>query len=116
MTIFERTKEAAKTRGMSLQETATAAGIGINSIYGWKNKKPSIDRIKAVADVLGVSIDYLLGNTDEMHPTKKDGVLDLREVSDDERYELVSAGGRPITDEDWAIIKAVLAKYPRKED
>ena len=72
MTIFERTKEIAKKRGLSLQETATAAGIGINSIYGWKNKKPSIDRMQAVADVLGVSVDYLLGNTDDMHTNKKD--------------------------------------------
>lgn len=70
MTIFERTKEIAKTRGLSLQDVATAAGIGINSIYGWKNKKPSIDRIKAVADVLNVSVDYLLGNTDDMHANK----------------------------------------------
>ena len=72
MTIFERTKELAKKRGLSLQETAKSAGIGINSIYSWKDKKPSVDRIKAVADVLGVSVDYLLGNTDEMHSNKKD--------------------------------------------
>lgn len=81
MTIFERTKELAKKRGLSLQETAKLAGIGINSIYSWKNKKPSVDRIKAVADVLGVSVDYLLGNTDEMHSSKKDDMpVDLEEV------------------------------------
>ena len=28
--------------------------------------------MQAVADVLGVSVDYLLGNTDEMHANKKD--------------------------------------------
>ena len=78
MTIFERTKELAKKRGLSLQETAKSAGIGINSIYSWKDKKPSVDRIKAVADVLGVSVDYLLGNTDEMHSNKKvDKTVDL---------------------------------------
>ncbi|WP_270321790.1 helix-turn-helix domain-containing protein [Weissella confusa] len=81
MTIFERTKEIAKKRGLSLQETAKSAGIGINSIYSWKDKKPSVDRIKAVADVLGVSVDYLLGNTDEMHGNKKDDMpVDLEEV------------------------------------
>lgn len=83
MTIFERTKELAKKRGLSLQETAKSAGIGINSIYSWKDKKPSVDRIKAVADVLGVSVDYLLGNTDEMHSNKKDDMpVDLEEVLD----------------------------------
>ena len=116
MTIFERTKELAKKRGLSLQETAKSAGIGINSIYSWKDKKPSVDRIKAVADVLGVSVDYLLGNTDEMHSNKKENEpVDLYTVTDDERDRLISANGQPITDDDWAIIKAVLAKYPKRD-
>lgn len=117
MTLFERVKQTAKDRGYSLQETAKLAGLGINSLYQWKNKQPSASSLQAVADVLGVSVDYLLGNTDEMHTQKtmSSDKLDLREVSDDERYELISAGGKPISDEDWAIIKAVLAKYPRNE-
>ena len=72
MTLFERTKEISKKRGMSLQDTAKLAGIGINSIYQWKKQTPSVDRIKLVADVLNVSVDYLLGNTDDMHANKKD--------------------------------------------
>ncbi|WP_419154555.1 helix-turn-helix domain-containing protein [Weissella bombi] len=116
MTLFEKIQQTAKQRGLSIRALNEKAQLGTNAIYKWKTQTPSTDKLKAVADVLGVSVDYLLGNTDKMHPTKKDGVLDLREVSDEERYELVSAGGRPITDEDWAIIKAVLAKYPRKED
>ena len=101
MTIFERTKELANKRGLSLQETAKSAGIGINSIYSWKDKKPSVDRIKAVADVLGVSVDYLLGNTDEMHSNKKDDktvdlekdttilALDGMELSDDYKQFII---------------------------
>ncbi len=119
MSVFERTKELAKKRGMNLQAVAELAGLSKNAIYQWrKDYQPREVTVKAVADVLGVSVDYLLGNTDEMHLTKKnpDNVIDLREVSDDERYDMVSAGGRPITDEDWAIIKAILAKYPKHAD
>ena len=72
MTLFERTKEISKKRGMSLQDAAKSAGIGINSIYQWKKQTPSVDRIKLVADVLGVSVDYILGITDDMHANKKD--------------------------------------------
>ena len=72
MTLFERTKEISKKRGMSLQDAAKSAGIGINSIYQWKKQTPSVDRIKLVADVLNVSVDYLLGNTDDMHTTKNE--------------------------------------------
>ncbi|MBJ7626956.1 helix-turn-helix domain-containing protein [Weissella confusa] len=99
MTIFERTKELAKKRGLSLQETAKSAGIGINSIYSWKDKKPSVDRIKAVADVLGVSVDYLLGNTDEMHSNKKDDMpVDLEEVLD-KLGPTLRFEGKELTDE-----------------
>lgn len=70
MTLFERIKEMAKTRGWSLQETAQKAGLGINTIYGWKRQEPAATKIQAVADVLHVSVDYLLGNTDNPNPTK----------------------------------------------
>lgn len=108
MTIFERTKELAKKRGLSLQETAKSAGIGINSIYSWKDKKPSVDRIKAVADVLGVSVDYLLGNTDEMHSNKKDEnvPIDLDKVLSEEGMAMFD--GQPLSDEYKKALLAML--------
>lgn len=42
-------------------------------------------------------------------------LVDLNEVDDSERDEMISANGQPISDEDWAIIKAVLAKYPKRD-
>ena len=67
MTLFERTKEVASKRGMSLQEVAKKANLGVNSIYRWKERNPTTSNITKVADVLNVSVDYLLGNTDDMH-------------------------------------------------
>ena len=72
MTLFERTKEIASKRGMSLQEVAKKANLGVNSIYRWKERNPTTSNITKVADVLNVSVDYLLGNTDDMHANKKD--------------------------------------------
>ena len=71
MTLFERTKDTAKLRGISLQQTAEMAGLSKNALYNWKTKEPSAVSLKAVADVLGVSVDYLLGKTDETMPAKK---------------------------------------------
>ncbi|MBJ7620991.1 helix-turn-helix transcriptional regulator [Weissella confusa] len=78
MTLFERIKETAKERGISLTALSVESGLGEKTIYKWKDKEPSANRIKAVADTLGVSVDYLLGNTDEMHSNKKnDKTVDL---------------------------------------
>lgn len=72
MTLFERVKEISKKHGFSsLQTLSEQAGLSPNVIYGWKTKEPSAKSLQKVADVLGVSVDYLLGNTDEMRPTKK---------------------------------------------
>ena len=78
MTVFERIKETAKLRGTNLKNLAKQVGLSENAIYSWKNKTPRTDNVQAVADVLGVSVDYLLGNTDEMHSNKKnDKTVDL---------------------------------------
>ncbi|MGO2722987.1 MAG: helix-turn-helix domain-containing protein [Lactobacillus sp.] len=101
MTLFERVKETAKKRGWSLQETAQKAGLGINSIYAWKNKTPSVDRIKSVADVLGVTVDYLLGtgNTPDW-ATQKD-VTDLKQyLEDDAAQNSLNFGGDALTEEE----------------
>lgn len=118
MTTFERIKQTAKNRGLTLNQLNDKANLKNNIIYSWKTKTPSVENVKKVADVLGVSVDYLLGNTDEMHPSKSENnsTIDLRQVDDSERDELISANGQPISDSDWEIIKAVLAKYERHED
>ncbi|MFL4498496.1 helix-turn-helix domain-containing protein [Weissella sp. MSCH1] len=73
MTLFERVKEVSKKHGFSsLQTLSEAAGLSPNVIYGWKTKKPSAASLQAVADQLNVSVDYLLGNTDEMYPRAND--------------------------------------------
>lgn len=65
MTTFERVKEISKKHNFSsLRTLAEDAGLSQNAIYGWKTKTPSSESIQKVADVLGVSVDYLLGNTD----------------------------------------------------
>ena len=119
MTVFERIKETANLRGTNLKNLAKQVGLSENAIYSWKNKTPRTDNVQAVADVLGVSVDYLLGNTDKMHLAPNAGKqepINLAETVDDsERDNVISANGQPISDEDWAIIKAVLAKYPKRD-
>ncbi|WP_127849688.1 helix-turn-helix domain-containing protein [Lacticaseibacillus hulanensis] len=105
MALFDRVKETSKKRGWSLQETATHAGLGLNSLYAWKKKTPSADRIQAVADVLNVSVDYLLGNTDDpqVHSSSTpswatdDDKADLKKFLEDDAASSLNFGGRELT-------------------
>ncbi|MFD1670504.1 helix-turn-helix domain-containing protein [Agrilactobacillus yilanensis] len=99
MTIFDKTKEAAEKRGMSLQDVARKAGLGINSIYAWKKRDPSITRIKAVAKVLKVSSDELLGIENADNPK-------IIDIEDD--HVLMTFEGKPIPPDDLEIIKRLL--------
>ncbi len=67
MTLFDRTKEMAKERGLTLRELEKKAGLGQNFLYRWKTYAPKTAYLQKVADVLDVSVDYLLGNTDEKY-------------------------------------------------
>lgn len=119
MDILERTKETAKQKGMTLRQLEAQAGLGQNSLYRWKKSHPSTKGLESVAKVLGVSVDYLLGN-DEGH------YLGTARFDDkDVRNEVVHSGaedkdlakmidgavafnGKPLTDHDKRIILSLL--------
>lgn len=43
MTTFERIKELAKKRKLTLSKVNDLAGIGTNSIYRWKTQSPTVN-------------------------------------------------------------------------
>lgn len=115
MSLLEITKKTAKERGMSLTDVATKAGIAQKSIYQWKTVTPKADTLKAVANVLGVTTDYLLGNTDDRIPNKNN--TPSNEDLEDSLNSAVAYGGKPMTENDRAILKGLLKGYfEAKED
>ncbi|MCA1180085.1 helix-turn-helix domain-containing protein [Bacillus licheniformis] len=65
MNLFDRVKKLARSRGLSIAELERQLNLSPNVLYKLKNQKPSTDRIEAIADFFDVSVDYLLGRTDE---------------------------------------------------
>ena len=111
MTLFERVKDIAKSKGFALTELARRAGIGEKSIYTWKPTKqfpdgiePKRETLEKVADVLGVSVDYLLGNTDKVYPTSAEPEVpnDLEEVL--KQVNPVMFGGAELTDDQKMLL------------
>lgn len=101
MTTFELIKKLAREQGMTLAQLNERSGLGKNSIYHWSTKTPSTDSLSKVADVLHVSVDYLLGNTDDPNPPKASGEKPMSknqkliaysidpDVSDEEREAII---------------------------
>lgn len=109
MTTFDRIKNISKKKGYSsLRVLSETAGLGPNAIYQWRNKIPRTDNLQAVADVLGVSVDYLLGNTDDMHANKKANTFsdDLKEYFDE--HPVLKFDGKEIPEAEMKIIKRIL--------
>lgn len=59
-----------QANGMTFKELEMAAGLSINTISSWGESTPSGDKIKKVANYFDVSVDYLVGNTNNPYSHK----------------------------------------------
>lgn len=68
MTIQQRLFDLLKEKHISQVELARNTGIPTSTISSWKSNKsdPPIDKLSDIADFLGVSVNYLLGKSEEM--------------------------------------------------
>ncbi|MDB1561830.1 helix-turn-helix transcriptional regulator [Pediococcus pentosaceus] len=104
MTTFERINELAKKRGIGLRALASKAGLGETTIYGWKKRTPDSSKLEAVAKVLGVSVDYLLGTEDKSSATKEP--VDLDKALSEEGMAMFD--GKPLSEEYKKALLAML--------
>lgn len=99
-TLGERIKELRKKRGLTLDQLADLTGSSKSYIWELENKsppRPSADKLSKVAEKLGVTISYLIGeqaeedasdanfyrNFQKLDPEKKEMVRRMVQVWDD---------------------------------
>ena len=72
MTFIERLNDLIKERGITRKELSEHLQIGINQIKYWENKNTVPNKVtqKVIADYFNVSVNYLLGQTDDRQPSK----------------------------------------------
>lgn len=65
MTIGKAIRSARESKGISRYKVAIKTGIGYQAIVNWELDKtsPRIDLLICVADVLGVTLDELVGRS-----------------------------------------------------
>ena len=64
--MYERFEQLLRERGVTAYRVSKDTGITNSMFSEWKSgkQKPGIPRLQKVADYFGVSLDWLLGNTD----------------------------------------------------
>ncbi|GHS88279.1 hypothetical protein AGMMS49957_09500 [Synergistales bacterium] len=67
----KRLKELRLSRRMTLQNVGDVIGSNRNTLSNLENaqKSPSLNMVLALADFFGVSVDYLVGRTDNSEPS-----------------------------------------------
>ena len=107
---FERIKELAKNRGLSLNQVEEKLGYSKNTLYSLKRQKVSSDRLQEIADYFGVSTDYLLGRTD--NPAIAGEKAPEHEIElDDLDGRIMLFDGKPLSDDDKRAIKGIIEGF-----
>ena len=66
--IVMRIQELCKERGITLSKLENELNFGRGAIYKWGKSSPTIEKIQLVASYFHVSIEYLLGSTNDRTP------------------------------------------------
>ncbi|MCY7010248.1 helix-turn-helix domain-containing protein [Streptococcus vestibularis] len=101
MEFSERLKELRKQAHLTQVELASKLGIVQSSYADWERgkKKPTQDNLVKIAQILNVSVDYLVGNSEE-----KNDELDNIEL-------LFRMNSKGLTDSEKAVFKKELIDF-----
>ena len=105
MNLRDRIKELANQRKVSVAELERALGFGNGSISKWNKQSPSTEKLKQVADYFQVSLDYLVGRSDDKYDLSPEEKIDIGIEAEKMMKGLNDKGsvnfyGEPMSDED----------------
>lgn len=114
MTLYERIDELAKKQKISVFDLSLKLGMGRNAIYQWKKSIPNVEAVQKVADYFNVTVDYLLGRTDNKYMNENQEIDDniLERALD----TAMSFDGKGISDRDRPVIKNIIKAYLESKD
>lgn len=116
---FDRIKELAENQKISLNNLEDKLGYSTNYLYSLKKGNPKSDRLQEIADYFGVSMDYLLGRTDNpaIASAQERFYFEGKEV-DVEKLAgtAMRFNGKPLSDQDKKAIQGIIEGYLRSLD
>jgi len=77
--MVDTIRRLCKEQGKNLFTLEKECGLGNGSINKWDRHSPSVSKVSAVADALGVSVSYLIGEKEKKPvPTDGDGLSETQ--------------------------------------
>ncbi|MGG5318224.1 helix-turn-helix domain-containing protein [Enterococcus sp. AZ072] len=98
MTLFERVSTLSKKQGKSLKVIAEELGLSRHAFYSWKTSSPKAESLEKVANYFDVSVDYLLGRTNNPN-TLNNAKVDSEDEYEQELLMMFRKGEKEVTPE-----------------
>ena len=110
---MNRLKALRNEHGMSQAEFAKKIGVAQNTVSNWENGNRLIDTdtVTRIADYFSVSVDYLLGRTDDIN--QKTGEENI--TFDDFTYAMYNES-KELTDEDKQALLGMARLLKKKKE
>lgn len=86
MGFCERLTALLKEKKIDKNDFLSDCGLGRNSFSNWKNSKkgyPTAPVLKVISDYLGVSVEYLMGETDDRAQKNSPGQVTEAELDEE---------------------------------
>ena len=118
-TAFDRIKDLATNQGISLNQLEEKLGYSKNTLYSLKRQKVSTDRLQEIADFFRVSLDYLLGRTNnpKIADDQEKFYFEGQEVDVEELAgTAMRFNGKPLTDKDKKSIQSIIEAFLRSQE
>lgn len=100
-----RLKATREKRQLSQEELGKKAKLNTTAVshFETKSRKPSFDNLKNLADALDVSVDFLMGRTDNLHGKTAEEASIFRHVEN-------------LTDEDLQLAESFMASLAKRRE
>ena len=79
--MYDRIKKLCKEKHTTIQKLEAEIGFSNGTINKWDEKRPSVDKVKLVADFFGVSMEYIVTGIENAPAT----TVGNRDASKDQR-------------------------------
>lgn len=100
--LTEKIRELCEKKGISFFRLEKELHLGNGTIRAWDQNRPSIDKVEAVADYFGVSVDYLMGRNE---PTDDE---DINAMLADPEYRALFKKTAKMSKQDLEFVKRLI--------